>query len=55
MFIGSTVMEIEKAFNDFFQELCPGNVIHTNLYKHGSVYQYEVVYAELVKDGTRQD
>ena len=51
MFIGSTIEEIEKSFNDFFGDnLCPGNVITTNLQKHGGVYQYQIIYAEFIPD-----
>jgi hypothetical protein len=47
MFIGSTLEEIELQFNKFFEDkLCPGNLIETNLYMYGGVYQYEVLYAE---------
>jgi hypothetical protein len=47
-FIGSTTEEIEEKVNNFFKmKLCPGNVINTNLYKLGGVYQYEIIYAVL--------
>lgn len=52
IFIGSTVDEISREFNSFFMDdLCPGNVIKTQLYKYGNVYQYEVLYAQLLKEG----
>lgn len=56
MFIGSTVEEIEKAFNDHFKDdLCPGNVLKTNLYMLNGVYQYEVIYAEFIAFGQTVD
>jgi len=52
MFIGSTVEEIEEKFSARFgNSLCPGNIVKTELYKLGGVYQYEVVYAEFLPKG----
>jgi hypothetical protein len=55
-FLGSTIEEINKDLNDWLRinAICPGNLVESVLYKHGSVYQFSVWYATLVIEGSIQ-
>ena len=50
IFLGSTTEELNAAVETFLVEknICVGNYIDFKLNKLGSVYQYILVYAELV-------
>lgn len=54
-FIGSTLEEINGQVTEFFLDnLCPGNLIKTDLYMLNDVYQYEVWYCVLVSDEAKE-
>jgi hypothetical protein len=49
-FLGSTIEEIDFQLDQFLTDtnMCPGNLVDYTLYKHGSVYQYDLWYAVFV-------
>jgi hypothetical protein len=49
--LASTTEAVEHQVNNWCSEtkLCPGNLLDSKLYKHGSVYQFVVWYADLVE------
>lgn len=51
IFLGSTTEEINKALEKFYKEneICLGNYRDHQLYKLGGVYQFVLIYAELVE------
>ena len=56
IFLGSTLEEIERDVNDWCKDagMCPGNLVKSDLHKHGSVYQLLVWYAEVVAERRRE-
>ena len=46
-FLGSTLEEIEGSVQCWLvaKQVCPGNLVDSKLYKHGSVYQLLVWHA----------
>ena len=49
-FLGSTTEEIENLSDEFLkkQNICVGNYVDIKLFKLGNVYQYILVYAEVI-------
>ena len=54
LFLSATIEGINEQVDAFLREqhVCIGNYIKSHLYKHGGVYQYELVYAVLVQPKT---
>ena len=56
IFLGSTIEEVNSKVNEFLRErdICVGNYVDCKLSKLGGVYQYILIFAEVINE-TVQD